>query len=120
MQKSQIIKDSKIMNDNYYFLKNIVSKKNYNINFKNLVEELKKYQKETNKTFSYRELSTIFPLLIFIYTEKLDNLCKEYLESSDIFEKKKEIYKEMYIIHFNWICYNDLYNYLFYSIRCDS
>ena len=45
MDKTQILKDSKIMNDNYYFLKNIVSKKNYNINFKYLVDELKKYQK---------------------------------------------------------------------------
>ena len=32
--KKSISKYQKIMNDNYYFLKNIVNKKNYNINFK--------------------------------------------------------------------------------------
>ena len=75
--KSKIKKNNKIISDNYYFLKTIASKKNYNITFKYLVEELKKYQKDNNKTFSYRELSSIFPTLVFIYTEKLDQLCRE-------------------------------------------
>ena len=70
-------KYQKILNYNYHFLKNIVAKRNYNISFKYLIEELKKYQKETNKTFTYQELSTIFPTLIIIYIERLNIICKE-------------------------------------------
>ena len=69
--KKELKKDLKIINDNYYFLKAICNKHNYNISFKQLVEELKQYQKENEKTFTYRELSTIFSCLIFIYTERL-------------------------------------------------
>ena len=75
--KKSISKYQKIMNDNYYFLKNIVNKKNYNINFKYLVEELKNYQKENNKVFTYKELSCVFPTLVFIYVERLNILCRE-------------------------------------------
>jgi len=75
--KKTISKKAKILNENYYFLKNIVSKKNYNINFKYLVEELKEYQKENNKIFTYKELSCVFSILIFIYIERLNNLCRE-------------------------------------------
>ena len=73
----EIKKNIKIINSNYLILKNIVSKKNYNINFKFLVEELKEYQKENKKTFTYKELQCIVPTLIFIYTERLNNLCRE-------------------------------------------
>ena len=75
--KSLIKKNLKNMNQNHYFLKNIVSKKNYNISFKYLVEELREYQKENNVQFSYQSLSSIFNSLVFIYTEKLNELCKE-------------------------------------------
>ena len=44
--KKKLKRNSKIIQKNYLFLKNIVAKKNYNISFKYLVEELKKYQKE--------------------------------------------------------------------------
>ena len=37
-----IKKNKKIIQENYYFLKNIINSKNYNISFKFLVEELKK------------------------------------------------------------------------------
>ena len=87
--KTLIKKNKKIINDNYYFLKNIVSKKNYNISFKYLINELKEYQTTTKKEFSYNELSTIFPLLVFIYTEKLDELCKT--EYQKILNKEKVI-----------------------------
>ena len=73
----EIKKNKKIINQNYYYLKNIISKRNYNITFKYLIDELKIYQKETNKIFTYQELSTIFPTLIFIYTERLNSLCRE-------------------------------------------
>ena len=84
--KKRLQKCTKIINDNYYFLKNIVSSKNYNINFKYFVEELRKYQKENNKFFTYKELSTFFSILIFIYTDRLNALCRE--------EYKKLVNKE--------------------------
>ena len=75
--KKELNKNIKIISNNYYFLKNIINKQNYNISFKELIDELKKYQKENDKVFTYRELSTIFSCLIFIYTERLNNLCRE-------------------------------------------
>ncbi len=75
--KKELNKKIRLINENYYFLKNILNKQNYNISFKFLVEELKKYQKDNNKVFSYDELSIIFSLLVFIYTERLNILCKE-------------------------------------------
>jgi len=81
-----IKKNIKVINSNYLILKNIVMKKNYNINFKFLVEELKNYQKETKKNFSYKELQMVIPTLIFIYTERLNNLCRE--EYSKLVDKE--------------------------------
>ena len=75
--KKELKKNLKIISDNYYFLKNIINKQNYNITFKELVDELKKYQKDNEKIFTYRELSTMFSCLIMIYTERLNNLCRE-------------------------------------------
>lgn len=83
--KYKIKLNKKIVRENYYFLKSIVSSKNYNISFKLLVEELKHYQKEHKKIFTYKELSMVFYILVFIYTERLNELCKEeYLRLSDI------------------------------------
>ena len=75
--KQDIQKNSKIIRDNYLILKNIVSKRNYNINFKYLVEELKNIQTNNNKIFTYKELSYIFTTIIFIYTDRLNSLCRE-------------------------------------------
>ncbi|MBR6136562.1 MAG: hypothetical protein IKQ06_00205 [Bacilli bacterium] len=76
-QMKDIKKNIKIINSNYPILKNIVSKKNYNINFRYFVDELKDYQKETKKNFTYKEIQCMVPTLIFIYTERLNNLCRE-------------------------------------------
>ena len=51
-----------------------------------LTEELRKYQKETNKIFTYKQLSTVIPTLIIVYMERLNDLCRE--------EYKKIIDKE--------------------------
>ena len=75
--KKDLKRDYKIIKKNYLFIKNIIAKRNYNISFKYLVEELKDFQKDTNKTFTYKELSNIFSILIFVYTERLNELCKE-------------------------------------------
>ena len=85
--KKLLKKNIKVITENYYFLKNILNKKNYNIDFRYLVEELRKYQKENNKVFTYKELSSIFPTLIFIYTERLSLLCKE--EHNKLLNKEK-------------------------------
>ena len=74
--KKELNKNYKLISSNYLFLKNIVTAKNYNIDFKYLVEELRSYQKETDKVFTYKELSLIFSILIFIYTERLHELIK--------------------------------------------
>ena len=75
--KKALKKEIKTINNNYYFLKDIVTKRNYNISFKYLVEELNDYQKNNNKVFTYKELSLFFNILIFIYTDKLNTLCRE-------------------------------------------
>ncbi len=75
--KKQLKKRTKIINDNYYFLKELANSKNYNISFRILVDELKKQQRDHNKSFTYEELSSIFSIIIFIYTEKLNEVCRE-------------------------------------------
>ena len=75
--RKMLKKDIKIVTEHYYFLKNILNKKNYNIDFQYLVKELRRYQKENNKSFTYKELSSVFSTLVLIYTERLNSLCKE-------------------------------------------
>ena len=67
--KNRMSRDIKIINSNYYILKNIVSKKNYSVSFQYLIEELKRYQKETKKIFTYKELKNIMVTLVIIYTD---------------------------------------------------
>ena len=82
--KNKFKKSSKNLNEHYYYLRNIVHKKYYNVDFKYLVEELKKYQKDNNEVYTYKELRIIIPLLIIIYTEKLNKICiEEYKKFSD-------------------------------------
>ena len=73
----ELKKSKDIINNNYYFLKSIVTKKNYNLSFRSFVEELNKYQKDNEKIFTYKELSNFLYILIFIYTDKLNSLCRE-------------------------------------------
>ena len=75
--KKEIKKDIKEIEKNYFFIKNIVHKKNYDVSFKYLVDELKKQQKETDEKFTYKELKHIITLLVFVYTERLNLLCRE-------------------------------------------
>ena len=76
-KKKRLQKNTKIIEENYYFLKELANSKNYNISFKILIEELRKYQRENQKVFTYEELSSIFSILVFIYTERLNQLAKE-------------------------------------------
>lgn len=73
--KKYIKKNLKNTSDLYYFLKHIVITNNYNISFNDLVSYLKKYQHENKITLSYKKITMIKTLLIFIYTEKLYGLC---------------------------------------------
>lgn len=88
--KRDLQKSIKIINDNYYFLKNMVSKKDYNLTFKSLMEELKMHQREIKKNYTYKELCNIFPVLILIYTERLNDLCRE--EYSKLVDKEEVEY----------------------------
>ena len=85
--KKELNKNYKLISSNYLFLKNIVTNKNYNIDFKYLVDELKLYQKETNQILTYKELSLVFPTLIFIYIERLNELTK--IEKQVLLNKEK-------------------------------
>ncbi len=75
--KQALQKNIKIIRDNYKILKDIIVKRNYNINFKYLVDELKNIEANSNKIFSYKELSYIFTTIVFIYTDRLNSLCRE-------------------------------------------
>ena len=99
-----IKKNIKTIVSNYNILKNIVAKKNYNISFKYLVDELKLYQKETKHNLTYKEIKYIIPTLTFIYTERLNTLCRdEYIklvnneEIDNIIRSKKELSLESFI-----------------------
>ena len=75
LNKKTIRKNNKIINNNYELLKDIVSRKNYNIDFKYLVDELKKYQKKSQNILSYKDIELIIPTLTFIYADRLNILC---------------------------------------------
>ena len=85
--KKNSIKKFSIIEEYYYYLKNVISKKNYNIDFKLLTEELKKYEKNSDKTLTYKELSNIYLVLLYIYIEKLDLICEE--EHKKIMDQEK-------------------------------
>ena len=71
-----IKKHKKEINKMYPIIKDIASKYNYNISFKILCNELNDYQKNnTNDYFNYRDLEVVITTLVFVYTEKLNNIC---------------------------------------------
>ena len=67
-------------------VKNIVLENNYNISFEVLTSSLNFYQKQKKRYFSYKELSSIKVILLFIYVERLNSLCME--EKSKLFDKE--------------------------------
>lgn len=80
----------------YYCLKELVSKNNYNVDFKYLTDELKQYQKKTDNYLSYKEIANIKNILIFIYTEKLSKICdieEEHLNFSSNIKKIIDSYQ---------------------------
>lgn len=92
--KKFLKKNEKELGNMYLCLKNIISKNNYNIDYKILINELKKYQKETKTTFTYQEIKTIKTALVFIYTEKLNSLCIDEYNKLLETEKISKIIKE--------------------------
>lgn len=89
--KKHITKELSHTNSIYYCLKQIAISNNYSVSFKTLVSSLKAYQKENNTNFSYREISAIKYLLLFIYTEKLVLLCNDEKNKLIIQEKIAKI-----------------------------
>ena len=105
--QKELKKNYKLISNNYLFLKNLVSAKNYNISFKYLVDELKAYQKETDKAYTYKELSLVFSILVFIYIERLHDLItveKQVLLNKD---KVKSIIKNNTIVKLDDFLSND-------------
>ena len=77
LNKKELLKNKKILNENYELLSSIISKRNYNIDFKNLADELRRVQTETEKVLSYKEIELIVPTLVFIYVDCLNKLCHD-------------------------------------------
>ena len=99
--KKEFLKDKKIFKKNYNIIKDIAIRHNYNINFKILVEELNLYQKNKNELFTYKELNLVIPTLLFIYYDKLNELCK--CEYSNLLDKQNvnNIIKNHDVINFS-------------------
>ncbi len=70
----------------YNCLKSIVLENNYNISFEILTNSLKTYQKHHKIYFSYKDISSIKEILLFIYIERLNALCKE--EQAKLIDKE--------------------------------
>ena len=85
--KKKIRKLIKSSNNIYYCLKQVLINYNYNVNINVLVNSLKDYQKDNKYIFSYDELSSVIYLLIFLYTDRLRNLCQKEFDSLKIGEK---------------------------------
>ena len=85
--KKYIVRDLKKCDRIFYCLKDIVARNNYNISFRLLVSELREYQKQTKVTFSYHELVCVKNVLLFLYTKRLADLCRE--EYQNLLNKEK-------------------------------
>lgn len=70
----------------YNCIKSIVLENNYNISLEVLTNSLKVYQRQHKIYFSYKDISNIKDILLFIYTERLNTLCKE--EHSKLIDKE--------------------------------
>ena len=118
--KKAIKKRIKMINNIYYIIRDIVIKNNYNVSLKILADELKKYQKENNTYLSYLEIESIKDVLVFLYIDKLNQICLE--ESKKLTDKGKILSiindrqdKDVELSHFiksDFVCENN-YNYLF-------
>lgn len=85
--KKEITKSLKKFDRIFYCLKEIVIRNNYNISFKLLTSELRNYQKQTKVFFSYYELVCVKNILLFLYTKRLADLCRE--EYHNLLNKEK-------------------------------
>ena len=92
--KKNISKRMKDVENIYNCLKSIVLENNYNISFEILTSSLRAYQKHNKIYFSYKDITNIKEILLFIYTERLNSLCKE--EYSKLIDKEtiRNIIKE--------------------------
>ena len=121
--KKELKKGKKLIPRLHNCLKEIVIKYNYNIDYKNLVNELKKYQKSTRTTFSYQEIKLIKTVIIFIYTERLRHLCIEEQNKLNIQDKVAKIIKNnanetLELKDFNIDNYQDMSNnYLIFELN---
>ncbi len=83
--KKEISKRMKNIDLIYNCIKSIVLENNYNISFEVLTSSLKTYQKHHKVYFSYKDITNIKEILLFIYAERLNALCKE--ERSKLVDK---------------------------------
>ena len=74
----------------YDAIYDIVSRNEYNINYKVFLKEMNSYQRQNNYYFSYKELSLVKTLLIIIYNNKLSEICR----NNYLHYKKKDFVKK--------------------------
>ena len=92
--KKDLKKDYNLMKKKYYMLKSIANRKNYNLNFKSLIEELNQYQNKNHQIFNYKEISIMIYTLLMIYIERLNDLCREEYQKLVDKEDVSKIIKE--------------------------
>ncbi len=78
-------------NNIYEIILNIVKNNEYNINYKTLVKEINSYQRKQGLYFSYKEISAIPEILLFIYISRLADICKESYKELIANEKVTDI-----------------------------
>ncbi len=101
-QKNNILEDKKTISKSlkdshniYSVITKIVEENEYNLNYRNLVKEINTYQKKQNDYFTYKEISLIPNLLLFIYISKLNEICKESYKELFAKDEVEKIIKEL-------------------------
>ncbi len=121
--KRIIKKNNKTIEKLYKCLKEIVVKYNYNLSYKVLINEIKKYQKATKTNFSYKEIKLIKTVIVFIYTERLRYLCSNEQNKLTVQDNIAKVIKnkascDLELKDFHIDNYNDINNnYLIFELN---
>ncbi len=100
--KNRIIREKKIINSKLSkgsniesALKKIVIRNQYNLDLKKIASQLNLYQKENKYHFCYAEIDLIPTLLLFIYTAKLREVCRNEYQRFIHKDEVREVVKKI-------------------------
>ena len=100
--KNRIIREKKIINSKLSkgsniesALKKIVIRNQYNLDLKKIASQLNLYQKEYKYHFCYAEIDLIPTLLLFIYTAKLREVCRNEYQRFIHKDEVREVVKKI-------------------------